>query len=138
MASAKIVTLGPVALTTTTTTNIFNPPTITGGVNPPEIADHTYYVIRHVRVTNKTTGAVRFGLWKDATGGNTAGKEIISGATATAGALDANVGISVAANSAFDWYGLIRLQSDETDEFIVGGASAAGLTIQAEAEMSVV
>lgn len=125
--SNKLVCLGPIALTTTTTTNLFSPPTLTGGTNPPAVSTNSFYIIRHIRVVNKTAGAVTFSLYKDATGGNTAGKEIIG------------TGYSVAANSAFDWYGLLRLSSDETDKFIVGGASAnTSLTIQAEAEMGIV
>jgi hypothetical protein len=127
MASNKIVTLGPVALTTTLTTNIFSPPTLTGGTNPPPVSTNAYYVIRHIRVVNKTGSAATFSLWKDATGGNTAGKEIIA------------QGQSVAANAAYDWYGMLRLSSDETDKFIVGGSgTATALTIQAEAEMGIV
>lgn len=123
----KQVTLGPVALTNVLTTNIFSPPTLTGGTNPPPASTETFLVIKHIRIVNKTAGAVTFSLWKDASAGNTAGKEIIG------------TGLSVAANSAYDWYGAIRIQSNETDKFIVGGAGAAtSLTIEAEAEMGVV
>lgn len=127
MASNKTVCLGPLALTTTLTTNIFSPPTLTGGTNPPPVSTNSYYIIRHIRISNKTASAATFSLYKDATGGNTAGKEIIG------------TGLSVAANSAFDWFGLMRLSSDETDKFIVGGSgTATALTIQAEAELGVV
>lgn len=127
MAANKTVILGPVALTTTLTTNIFSPPTITGGTGVPPVSTNTYYIIRHIRVVNKTGTAATFSLWKDATAGNTAGKEIIGQA------------YSVPANSFFDWYGSMRLSSDETDKFIVGGAgTTTALTIQAEAEMGVV
>lgn len=127
MASNKVVILGPVALTTTLTTNIFSPPTLTGGTGVPPVSTNTYYIIRHIRVVNKTGSAATFTLYKDATAGNTAGKEIIGTA------------LSVAANSAFDWYGLLRISSDETDKFIVGGAgTATALTIQCEAEMGIV
>src|SRR5437660_817714 len=113
MAANKTVPLGPVALTATTTTNIFSPPTTTGGTGVPENVTNTYYVIRHIRIVNKTATAATFSLWRDATGGNTAGKEIIG------------QGLSVAANSAFDWYGLLRLDSADTNKFIVGGAGTA-------------
>lgn len=130
MASLKGVTLGPLALTTTLTTNIFSPPTLTGGTNPPPESTNSFYNIRHIRIVNKTSSAATFSLWKDATGGNTAGKEIIGTA------------LSVAANSAFDWYAGsqgIRITSSETDKFIVGGSgTATALTIQAEADMGVV
>lgn len=127
MAANKIVILGPVALTTTLTTNVFSPPTLTGGTGVPPVSTNTYYVIRHIRIVNKTASAATFSLYKDATGGNSAGKEIIGTA------------LSVAANSAYDWYGMLRLSSDETDKFIVGGAgTTTALTIQAEAEMGIV
>ena len=127
MAANKIVTLGPVALSNVTTTNIWSPPTLTGGTGVPENSTNSYYIIRHVRVVNKTAGAVTFSLWKGATGGNVAGTEVIG------------QGLSVAANSAFDWYGALRLAAGDTNQFIVGGASAAtSLTIEAEAEMGVV
>jgi hypothetical protein len=127
MASNKIVCLGPVALTTTLSTDIFKPPVISGGTNPPPVSTNTYYIIRHIRIVNKTGSAATFSLWKNATTLNTAGKEVIG------------QGLSVAANSAFDWFGLMRLSSDETDNVIVGGSgTATALTIQAEAEMGVV
>lgn len=129
MAANKPVILGPLALTTTLTTNIFSPPTLTGGTNVPPVSTNTYYLIRRIRIVNKTASAATFSLFKDATGGNTAGKEIIGGAQ------------SVAANSSFDWFSPvgIRLSSDETDKFIVGGAgTTTALTIQAEAEIGIV
>lgn len=126
MAANKVVTLGPVALTTSLGTNVFSPPTTTGGTNAPESTTNTYYLIRHIRIVNKTGTAATFSLYKDATGGNTAGKEIIGTA------------LSVAANSAFDWYGTLRLDSGDTNKFIVGGAgTTTALTIEAEAEMGI-
>ena len=126
MASNKVVILGPVALTTTTTTNIFSPPTLTGGTGVPPTSTNSFYLIRHVRIVNKTGSAATFSLWKDATAGNTAGKEIIGN------------GYSIAANSSFDWFGSLRISQGETDKFIVGGSNTTtALTIQAEAEMGI-
>ncbi len=72
---------------------------------------------------NKTGGAVTFSLYLGATGANTAGTEVIG------------TGLSIAANSAYDWYGILRLDSAD---FLVGGASAAtSLTIQGEGEIGV-
>lgn len=123
----KPVTLGPVALTTTLTTNIFQPPTLSGGVGVPENSTNAFYIIKHIRIVNKTGSAATFSLWKDATGGNSAGKELIG------------TGLSVAANSAFDWYGYIRLAAGDTNQFIVGGSNTAtALTIEAEGEMGIV
>jgi hypothetical protein len=74
---------------------------------------------------NKTAGAVTFSLWKGATGANAAGTEVVGQA------------LSVAANSAFDWYGLMRLEG--TNGFLVGGASAnTSLTLEAEGEVGLV
>jgi|SRR6185436_13338156 len=121
MASNKIFNFGPVALSNTLTTNILNPNATSGGVNDNSTA--LYIVLRHIRIVNKTAGAVTFSLWLGATGANTAGTEVIG------------TGVSIAANSYFDWYGVMRL---DTAQFLVGGASAAtSLTIQGEGEVGV-
>lgn len=121
MAANKVFRFGPVALSNTLTTNILNPPAASGGVGAGSSGQ--YIVLRHIRIVNKTGGAVTFSLWLGATGGNAAGTEVIG------------QGYSVAANSAFDWYGLMRL---DTADFLVGGASAAtSLTIEGEGEIGV-
>lgn len=133
MAANKTFRFGPVALTTTTTTNILNPPAASGGVNSGSSGQ--YIILRHVRVVNKTNTAAFFALWLGATGANAAGTEVIAGGAATAGALNANTGVSVAANSYFDYYGLLRL---DTADFLVGGAgTATALTIEGEGEIGV-
>lgn len=133
MAGNKTFRLGPVALTTTTTTNILNPPAASGGVGAG--ASGQYIILRHVRVVNKTATAAFFALWLGATGANAAGTEVIAAGTATAGALDANRGISVAGNSAFDWYGMLRL---DVADFLVGGAGTTlALVIDGEGEIGV-
>lgn len=117
----KIFRFGPVALTTTTTTNILNPPTVTGGVNGG--SSPTYIVLKHIRIVNKTGSAATFSLWLGATGANAAGTEVIGTA------------LSVAANTAYDWYGMLRL--DSTD-FLVGGAgTTTALTITGEGEIGI-
>ena len=136
MASNKVVRFGPVALTTTTTTNILNPPTLTGGTGLAGTNTASYLILRHIRVVNKTNTAAFFALWLGATGANAAGTEVIAGGAATAGALNANTGVSVAANSVFDWYGILRV---DTADFLVGGAgTATALTIEGEGEIGVV
>lgn len=121
MASNKIFRFGPVALTTTTTTNLLNPPTATGGTNAGSSSQ--YIVLRHIRVVNKTAGSATFSLYLGATGANAAGTEFI-------GTL-----MPVAAYSAYDWYGQIRI---DAADFLVGGASAnTTLTIQGEGEIGV-
>jgi len=121
MASNKIFRFGPTALTTTLTTNILNPPTATGGVGAGSSSN--YIVLRHIRIVNKTGTAATFSLWLGATGANAAGTEVIGTA------------LSVAANSAFDWYGMLRL---DAADFLVGGAgTTTALTIQGEGEIGV-
>lgn len=112
---------GPVALTNVTTTNILNPATAAGGTNAGAAAQ--YIVLSHIRIVNKTAGAVTCSFWLGGTGGNVAGTEVIG------------QGLSVPANSYIDWYGSMRL--DSTD-FLVGGASAAtSLSFEAEGEVGV-
>ena len=135
MASNKPIAFGPVALTTTTTTNILNPPTLTGSTGLHGTNSNTYILLRHIRVVNKTNTAAFFALWIGATGANAAGTEAIAGGAATAGALNANTGVSVAANSYFDWYGALPI---EAADFLVGGAgTATALTIQGEGELGI-
>jgi hypothetical protein len=121
MAQNKLVTLGPVALTTTLTTNILNPPTTTGGVGCGTPAP--YVILRHVRIVNKTGSAATCSFWLGATGANAAGTEVMFQAT------------SVPANSYLDWNGALPI---ETTQFLVGGAgTATALSFEAEAEFGV-
>jgi hypothetical protein len=113
---------GPLALTTTLTTNILNPATTTGGTNGGG-SGNLYILLRHIRIVNKTGSAATFTLYLGATGSNTAGTEVIG------------VGYSVAANSAFDWYGYLLIN---TTDFLVGGSgTATALTIEGEGEIGV-
>jgi hypothetical protein len=121
MASNKTFRFGPVALTATLTTNLLNPPATTGGVNAG--TPNTYVILRHLRIVNKTGSQRTFSLWLGLTGANTAGTEVIG------------QGYPVAANSAFDWYGALRL---DAADFLVGGADqASALTIEGEGEIGV-
>lgn len=113
--------VGPVALTTTLTTNILNPATITGGVNGG--SGNLYLLITHIRIVNKTGSAATASFWIGATGANAAGTEFLG------------IGLSVAANSPYDWYGRLRL---DTSDFLVGGAgTATALSFEAEGEIGV-
>jgi hypothetical protein len=117
----KAFNFGPLGLTGTYTTNLLNPATAAGGVNGGSSAQ--YIILRHVRIVNVTAGAVTFRLYRDTTGGNTAGKEVVG------------LNMSVPANSFIDWYGQMRFDSAD---FLVGGASAGtSLTIQGEGEIGV-
>jgi hypothetical protein len=121
MAANKDFRFGPIALTTTLTTNLLNPPTATGGVNGGSSAQ--YIVLRHIRIVNKTGTAATVSLWIGATGANAAGTEFAWQAT------------SVPANSYLDWYGKIRLDSAD---FLVGGAgTTTALSITGEGEIGV-
>lgn len=124
MANNKLQSFGPVALSNTLTTNIIAPAAAGTGASG-YTATATYIVLRHIRIVNKTAGAVTFSLYVGATGANTAGTEFMGTAT------------SVAANSYVDWYGQLRLEG--TNGFLVGGASAAtSLTLNAEGEVGLV
>lgn len=105
-------TFGPVALTTTLTTNIYN-----------NTSALIYDVIRHIHIVNKTGSAATFSLWLGATGANAAGTELFNGH-------------SIPANSTYDWYGALRMASTD---FLVGGSNTAtALTITGEGEQFVV
>ena len=121
MAQNKLINIQPIALTTTLTTNLINT-AITSLSGPVGItATQPYLILRHIRILNKAASAATFSLWKGATAANAAGTEVIG------------TGYSVAANSAFDWYGILRL--DSTD-FLVGGSNTAtALTLSAEGEI---
>lgn len=124
MAANKVIRMGPVAMSNTLTTNIINPPTLTGGTGLAGTNTNTYLIIRHIRIVNKTAGAVTFSLYIGATGANAAGTEFMG------------LGNSIAANSYVDWYGMLRM---DVADFMVGGASAAtSLTIQCEGEIGIV
>jgi hypothetical protein len=123
MAANKVFNFGPVALTTTLTTNILNP-NITSVAGPVGFTmSQPYIVLRHIRFVNKTAGAVTISLWKGATGGNVAGTEVVG------------QGLVIAANSVYDWYGLMRL---DAADFLVGGCNTAtAVSIQGEGEIGV-
>lgn len=104
---------GPAALTATLTTNVGPGPAYGGG------SALLYDVIKHIHITNKTSGAVTFSLWVGGTGGNAAGTELFNAQ-------------SIAANSSFDYYCNLKMLSTD---FLVGGASAlTSLTITVEGE----
>jgi len=117
----KTFRFGPVALTAVTTTNILNT-AVTSLAGPVGITlTQPYVILKHIRIVNKTTSATSFSLWLGATGGNAAGTEVIG------------QGYSVPANSAYDWYGMLRM---DAADFLVGGASAAtALSFEAEGEI---
>ena len=133
MASNKVVRFGPTALSTTTTSNLLNPPTLTGGTGVAGTNTASYLIVRHIRITNKTASSAQVGLWLGATGANTAGTEVIAGGVASGGALTR--GVVVPAQSYIDWYGQLLM---DTADFLVGGSdTATALTIEGEMEIGV-
>jgi len=123
VAQQKNVRFGPVALSATLTTNILNPGTTTGGVGMPATSGNLYFIIKHLRIVNKTAGAVTVSLWLGATGANAAGTEVIA------------QGTPVPANSYLDYYGVLTL---DVADFLVGGAGAGtSLVLEAEGEVGI-
>lgn len=107
------------ALTTTLTTNIFNPGTTTGGT--PSLTRNLYAILRKVRVVNKTGSAATVSLWKGATGANAAGTEYLFQAYS----VPANSYVEVVCSDLFT-----------TADFLVGGAgTTTALTIQYSYEL---
>ena len=120
MASNKIFRFGPAAVSNAVA-NILNS-AITSLSGPVGFtATQPYLVLRHIRIVNKTAGAVTFSGYIGATGASAAGTEFLG------------TGLSIAANSAYDWYGMVRL---DAADFFTGVASAAtSLTIEGEGEI---
>lgn len=86
-------------------------------------ASTIYTIIRHIHIANVTAGAVTFTLYVGGTAGSTGGTELFKGH-------------SVAANTEFDYYCVLKLLSTE---FLSGLASAgSSLTITVEGELVVV
>lgn len=102
---------GPVAMANGTyVTNIYNP-----------FSANIYGIIIRIHVVNTTAGALTHRLYKGATGANAAGTELYKD-------------VSIAANTAVDYYMQDRYESTD---FLVGGASGAGLVIKVDGMESV-
>lgn len=123
MASNKIVRMGPVALGNSAA-NIVNC-NVTAVTGPTNFTmTQPYLILRHIRLVNKTAGAVTVSMYIGATGGSAAGTEFLGTA------------LSIPANSAYDWYGQLRL---DAADFLSGLASAAtSITFEAEGEAGLV
>lgn len=113
---------GPVALTTTLTTNVLNPGTGAKATPPVGYTDsNDYIILNHVRIVNKTGSAATVSFWLGASAGNVAGTEVLWQAK------------SVPANDAIDFYGLLRI---DAADFLVGGSgTATALSFEAEGEI---
>jgi hypothetical protein len=89
----------------------------------PATSTNLYFIVRHIRLVNKTAAGVTFSLYIGATGANAAGTEFMG------------LGTTIAANLYVDWYGALPL---EVADFMVGGAgTATALTFEAEGEMGI-
>lgn len=94
--------VGPLALTTVLTTNVYN-----------QSSALIYDIVRMMHVVNHTDVDATFSLWLGATGANAAGTEMFSKQT-------------VKARGIFDWpYPFKMLSTD----FLVGGADLAATTL---------
>jgi hypothetical protein len=108
-------TFGPLALTTTLTTNVY------AGAGGSALI---YDVIKQINVCNKTGSAATFTLYLGATGANAAGTELFTA-------------VSVPANTTSSFYFNPGLKMTSTD-FLVGGAgTATALTITGMGEQIV-
>jgi hypothetical protein len=111
MAGTLKRTFGPLALTTTYTTNVYN-----------NTSALIYDVIRHIHVANKLA-ADTFRLYLGATGANAAGTELF-------------FDYPVAAKQSYDYYCAKKLVS--TDFLVGGAATTLTLVITGEGEQYVV
>lgn len=122
MAANKQTRFGPVPIAAAVG-NLFNPPTLGGGVNPPAGSAASYFIIRHLRVVNKSAAAVPVSLFIGATGVGAAGTEFAFPAK------------SIPANDSVDWYGAVRL---DIADFLTGLAgTVTTLVISGEGEIGV-
>lgn len=102
---------GPLALTTTYTTNVYN-----------NASALIYDVIRHIHVANKAL-ADTFRLYLGATGANAAGTELF-------------FDYPVAIKQSYDYYAMMKMVS--TDFLVGGAATTLTLVIEGEGEQYVV
>ena len=123
MAANKLIRMGPVAMVTGSTPNLVSP-AVTSLAGPVGFTmTQPYIILRHIRLVNKTAGAITVSLYIGATGAAAAGTEFLGTA------------LSIAANSAYDWYGWVRLDSAD---FLTGSASAnTSITFEAEGELGI-
>ncbi len=103
---------GPVALSSTITTNIYN--------NTSALVTST---VKHIHIANKTSSAATYTIYLGATGANAAGTELF-------------FQVSLAANSYHDHYCTLFLAS--TDFLVGGSGTATALTITIEGELNAV
>lgn len=79
-----------------------------------------YLLIRHIRIQNKTAGAVNLTMYKGATGASAAGTEFAFAA------------VAIPANSTVDWYGSARLDSTDFITAVAGSLTALVANFEGE------
>lgn len=89
-------------------TNVYTPP-----------ASTIYTVIRHIHIANVTAGAVTFSMYVGATGGSAGGTELFKS-------------YSVAANSSFDYYCVLKMLSTDFLTALDGSGSSLVVTVEGE------
>jgi hypothetical protein len=121
MAANKLQRFGPTAMVTGATGSNYINPAASGAGAVGYTATATYAIIRHIRIVNKTATGSTFSLYVGGTTGSAAGTEVIG------------TGLLVAANTAFDWYGALRL---DAADFLSGTANnLTSLVFEAEGEI---
>lgn len=124
MAANKLITLGPVALTTTNGTTLFTVGTAPGqAVNVKTSTIGTQITIRHLRLVNTSATPTTVSLFVGGAAAAAAGTEFLGSA------------LSIAANSFTEWFGSLRIATGDTAIALCGGASAANITIEGEGEI---
>lgn len=78
-----------------------------------------YTVIRHIHIANVTAGAVTFSMYVGGTGGSAAGTELFKS-------------YSVAANSSFDYYCVLKMVSTDFLTALDGNGAALVVTVEGE------
>ena len=122
MAANKNIRFGPAAVSNSIG-NLVNC-NITSLAGPIGYAQtQPYLILRHIRIVNKTGSAATISMYVGASGGSAAGTEFLG------------TGLSVAANSFVEWYGLLRL--DAADLLTAIASAATTLTFEAEGEIGI-
>lgn len=127
MAANKLITIGPIALTTTTSTLLVRPSATSPGqaTGVTTTATNVQITIRHLRIVNTSATAGSVSLFVGAAAANTAGTEFLGSALAIAG------------NSFTEWFGALRLATGDTALALNGGANAATFTLEGEGEIGI-
>ena len=125
MAANKAIRLGPISMAAAAA-NLFNPPVISGGVNPPGTSTNTYYLLKKISIVNRSASQATFALFIGATGASAAGTEF-GGSSKV-----------IAANDRMDFPLGSGTRLDVAD-FLTGFCATGAniLTIEAEGEMGV-